>query len=130
MTLRSLFLSAVVTVGLVATPVAAFNSQNNFTVRRLDNNRFEVLPRGGLGASNAWCAASDFVVRSLQLPRNTQIWRISEPPQRSGQSIVFSISSEGAASSSGLASIGGGASISAAHGLSICSSLRDLQRNR
>ena len=130
MTLRSMFLSAVMTVGLAATPVAAFNSQNNFNVRRIDNVRFEVRPRGGLGASDAWCAASDFVIRSLGLPRTTQIWRISEPPQRSGQSIVFSVSSEGAASSTGLASFGGGASISANHGQNICSSLRDLRRNR
>jgi hypothetical protein len=130
MTLRSRFLPLLLAAGLAASPAAAWQSQNSFTVRQLDSNRFEVLSRGGLGASDAWCAAGDFVIRGRGLSRNTQIWRISEPPRRSGQSIVFSLSSDGAASSTGLASFGGGASISAGHGQNICSSLREIRRNR
>lgn len=130
MTLRRRFASLLIAAGLAASPAAAFQSDNNFTVRQLDQNRFEVLSRGGLGNSDAWCAAGDFVIRGLRLSRNTQIWRISEPPRRSGQSIVFSLSSDGAASSTGLADFGGGASVSAGHGQSICSSLRAMRRNR
>jgi hypothetical protein len=130
MTLRSRLLPLLLAAGLAATPAAAWQSTNNFTVRQLDQNRFEVLSRGGLGNSDAWCAAGDFVIRALRLPRNTQIWRISEPPRRSGQSIVFSLSADGAASSTGLAGFGGGASVSANHGQNICESLRLMQRNR
>lgn len=130
MTLRSRLLPLLLAAGLAATPAAAWQSTNNFTVRQLDSNRFEVLSRGGLGNSDAWCAAGDFVIRGLRLPRDTQIWRISEPPRRSGQSIVFSLSSTGAASSTGLASFGGGASVSANHGQNICESLRLMRRDR
>ncbi len=130
MTLRHMLLSAAMLAGLAATPAAAFQAQNNFTVRQIDNTRFEVLSRGGLGASDAWCAAGDFVIRGLRLSRNTQIWRISEPPRRSGQSIVFSLSSEGATTTTGLASFGGGASVSANHGQNLCVSVRELRRNR
>ncbi len=130
MTLRRHLLPVLLAAGLAASPAAAFQAQNNFTVRQLDNTRFEVLSRGGLSNSDAWCAAGDFVIRSLRLPRNTQIWRISEPPRGSGQSIVFSLSSQGATSTTGLASFGGGASVSANHGQNICSGLRDLRRSR
>jgi hypothetical protein len=130
MTLRRRLLPLLLAAGLAATPAAAWQSQNNFTVRQLDQNRFEVLSRGGLSNSDAWCAAGDFVIRGLRLPRNTQIWRISEPPRRSGQSIVFSLSSEGATSRTGLSSFGGGSSVSANHGQNICTGLRDIRRNR
>jgi hypothetical protein len=130
MTLRHRLLPLLVAVGLAASPAAAWQSQNNFTVRQLDQNRFEVLSRGGLSATDAWCAAGDFVIRSRGLPRNTPIWRISEPPRRSGQSIVFSLSSEGASSSTGLASFGGGPSVSASHGQSLCWAANQLRRGR
>jgi hypothetical protein len=130
MTLRARLIPLLLVAGLAATPAAAFQARNGFTVRQLDQTRFEVLSRGGLGNSDAWCAAGDFVIRSLRLSGNTQIWRISEPPRRSGQSIVFSLSSQGAASSTGLASFGGGSSVSARHGQNICESLRLMRRDR
>jgi hypothetical protein len=131
MTLRSRLIPVLLAAGLAASPAAAWQAQNNFTVRRLDNNRFEVLSRGGLSPTDAWCAAGDFVIRSLRLPRNTTIWRISEPPRRSGQSIVFSLSSEGAASTTGLASFGGsGGASTASHGQNLCWAANELRRNR
>ena len=129
MTLRSTLFSVLVTAGLAASPALAFQSQNGFTVRQIDNQQFEVRSRGGLGNSDAWCAAGDFVIRGLRLPRNTQVFRISEPPRRSGQGIVFSISSQGAASSTGLVG-SGGASVSASHGQSLCQTLELMRRNR
>ena len=130
MTLRTRLLSLLLAAGLAATPALAFQSQNNFTVRQLDNTSFEVLSRGGLSSTDAWCAAGDFVIRALGLPRNTPIWRISEPPRPSGQSMVFSLSAEGAASSTGLATFGGGLSVSASHGQSLCWAASRLERGR
>ena len=129
MTLYHKLLSAALLAGL-AFPAAAFQAQNDFTVRQLDSNRFEVLSRGGLSASDAWCAAGDFVIRGLRLSGRTQIWRLSEPPRRSGQSIVFSLSSEGATATTGLATFGGGNSVSANHGQNLCTAVRDLRRFR
>jgi hypothetical protein len=127
MTLRSRLIPLLLAAGLAASPAAAWQSTNNFTVRQIDQNRFEVLSRGGLGNSDAWCAAGDFVIRGLRLPRSTTIWRISEPPRRSGQSIVFSLSPNGAASTTGLVGSGGN-SVSANHAQNICVSLREIRR--
>jgi hypothetical protein len=129
MTLRTRLLPLILATGLAASPAAAWQSQNGFTIRQLDQNRFEVLSRGGLSASNAWCAAGDFVRRGLGLPVNTLIWRISEPPRRSGQSIVFSLSPDGAASSTGLVGVSSGAaSATAAHSQNICWAISNVQR--
>ena len=130
MTLRNVLLSAVLGAGLITTPAAAYITENGFTVRQIDNDRFEVLPRGGLGVSDAWCAAGDYVIRRLGQPLKTQIWRISEPPRPSGQSIVFSLSSKGAATTTGMLTSSGGASISASHGQQMCWAARELKRNR
>ena len=130
MALRNTLLSAFLTAGLFASPALAFQSQNNFTVRQIDSQRFEVKSRGGLGASDAWCAAGDFVISGLRLPRGTTVWRISEPPRPRGQSIVFSLSSDGAASTTGLVGSSRDSSLSASHGEAMCQSLRELQRNR
>jgi hypothetical protein len=131
MVLRSLLVSSVVAAALAAGPASAFMAQNDFTVRTLEGGRFEVRPRGQLSATDAWCAAGDYAIRLLNVPRGTQIWRISEPPRRSGQSIVFSLSSEGAASSTGLVNLGGsGASMSASHAQSLCAASRNNRRLR
>ncbi|WP_431300447.1 hypothetical protein [Tabrizicola sp. BL-A-41-H6] len=130
MTILSRLFPVFIAVGLAASPAAAYEAQNGFTVRQLDKSRFEVLPRGGLSASDAWCAAGDFVIHGLRLARNTKIWRISEPPRPSGKSIVFSLSSDGATSNTGLASFGGGASVSANHGDTICDSMRMMRLDR
>ena len=127
MSLRTRLIPLLLAAGLVASPTAAWQSQNNFQVRQLDQNRFEVRSRGGLSNSDAWCAAGDFVIRGLGLPRSTTIWRISEPPRPSGQGIVFSLSPEGAASTTGLVGSGGN-SASANHGQNICASLREIRR--
>lgn len=127
MTLRTRLIPLLLAAGLAASPAVAWQSQNNFQVRQLDQNRFEVRSRGGLSNSDAWCAAGDFVIRGLGLSRNTTIWRISEPPRPSGQGIVFSLSPEGAASTTGLVGSGGN-SASANHGQNICVSLREIRR--
>jgi hypothetical protein len=96
-----LFLPMVL-LALTASPAAAFIAQNDFVVQRGEEGRFAVLPRGGMSAPQAWCAAGDYALRFLNKPVGTRIWRISEVPRRAGESIVFSFSPEGAASSTGL----------------------------
>ena len=129
MTLRNVLLSAIVGAGLATSPAVAASTQNGFVARQIDSKHFEVLPRGGLGVTDAWCAAGDFVIRFLGQPRSTQIWRISEPPRGRNQSIVFSLSPEGAASSTGLSTFGGGNSVSASHAQNLCQTARYLNEN-
>jgi hypothetical protein len=68
---------------------------------------FAVYARGGnFGVSDFWCAAGEYAARRLRASSTTRIWRLSEPPRRSGQPILFSLDPTGAASRTGLALIG------------------------
>jgi hypothetical protein len=90
---------------LVAAPAHAYLAQNDLRVQG-QGDRFEVLASPGMGASRAWCAAGDYAVVMLGLPSTTPLWRISEPPRKAGEGIIFSLSAEGAASDSGLFQFG------------------------
>jgi hypothetical protein len=90
---------------LAAGPAQAYLAQNDLRVQG-QGDRFEVLAAPGMGPSRAWCAAGDYAVVVLGLPSTTPLWRISEPPRKAGEGIVFSLSPAGAASSSGLFQFG------------------------
>ncbi len=94
--------SLIVGMALLASPASAYLAQNNYIVRDLGNGQFEVQVKGGLSAPAAWCAMGDYAMRYLNLPPATPIWRVSEPPRRQGQTIVFALTGEGAASKTGL----------------------------
>ncbi|RVW00001.1 hypothetical protein EKE94_02130 [Mesobaculum littorinae] len=114
---------------LAATPaLAGFQAENALYVEPAGNTSFDVPYRGGrAGASDFWCAAGDYVIRGLNAAPGTRIWRVSEPPRRSGQGIRFSLSPDGAASRSGLLTLfgQGDASLSAAHARALCEASRD-----
>lgn len=101
--MRMILAATLVSLGLAA-PAAAFTAVNGLTVQPLADGRFNVPWRGQSGDAAFWCAAADYAQRRLGLPSASRVWRISEPPRRQGQGIVFSISPEGAASRSGLIS--------------------------
>lgn len=113
---------------LVAGPALAFRSSRGFIVQPVSGPQFEVRPRGQLSDQEAWCAAGEYVSRALG-QMSARIWRISPPPRRSGQSIVFSTSSQGAAGSTGLATVGGNnGSMSASAAMAICNGLKNTNR--
>ena len=70
-------------------------------------SRFRDAETGGnYGASDFWCAAGWYAWRVLHVANNVRIYRLSEPPRRGGQPIVFSLDPTGKASRTGLAVIG------------------------
>ena len=99
---------------------ADFLAENRLVVVPGPGGTFSVPFRGESGASAFWCAAGDYVIRELNLPRGTRIYRTSEPPRRSGEGIAFSLSPAGAASSTGLATFGTRSSLSASHARFLC----------
>ncbi len=106
----------------LATPAsAAYLTQNDLRVTPLEGGRFLVQASPGMGAPSSWCAAGDFAIRQLNAGPTTRIWRVSEPPRKSGQGVVFSLSPEGAASKSGLVRLAEtDASLSAGHAQALC----------
>lgn len=104
---------------ILAQPASAFMARNDLIVTPTAEGRFEVPYRGLSGASDFWCAAGDYVVRELGLPADTEIFRVSAPPRRSGQGIAFGLSPEGA-TATGLALLSGGPGVTAAHARQLC----------
>lgn len=90
-----------------AAPAHAFTSSNRMRVEATGPVTFSVSARGGnYGASDFWCAAGEYAWKRLRAPNNARIYRLSEPPRRSGQPIVFSLDPTGRASSTGMAVLG------------------------
>jgi hypothetical protein len=104
---------------VIASPASAFVAENDLIVRDAGADRFEVPYRGLSGASAFWCAAGDYVIRELDRPGTTKIFRTSSPPRRSGQGVSFSLSSEGA-KRTGLFILGNPRGVSASHAKSMC----------
>lgn len=102
--MRIATLSLAVALGM-ASPAAAWLAPNNAVVHAGEAGRFEVR-RPGLSSSQAFCAAGEYAARVLGLPQNARIWRVTPPPRRRGQGILFSISDPGTGSKTGLIMIG------------------------
>jgi hypothetical protein len=119
--LLSLGLAA--TLATLAVPASAYIAANGLLVQRESARTFNVPYRGLSGDTDFWCAAGDYVNNFLGLPGGTRIYRLSEPPRRSGQGIRFSLDPEGAASRTGLAifsSDGPKGSVSASMAFALC----------
>jgi hypothetical protein len=105
---------------LTAAPAHAYLAQNDLRVQG-QGDRFEVLASPGMGTSRAWCAAGDYAVVILGLPGTTPLWRMSEPPRKAGEGIVFGLGPEGAARTSGLFQFGDNdASLTAGAARALC----------
>jgi hypothetical protein len=117
---------------LAATPASAFLSTNGFYVEATGPVTFSVQQRGGgTGAIDFWCAAGEYAWRRLNTSNNARIYRLSEPPRRGGQPILFSLDPTGAASRTGLGVIGGDdGSLSVASARNQCDAARILRKNR
>jgi hypothetical protein len=96
MNTRSALAVLAVVTGLSVSPAQAFVASNGLVVQQVNATDFFVPFRGRSAATSFWCAAGDFVVRRLSMPGGTRIFRLSPPPRRGGDGILFSLSPEGA----------------------------------
>jgi hypothetical protein len=111
-------------LAMTAAPASAYIAANGLLVQPEGQpGTFNVPYRGLSGDTEFWCAAGDYVNNFLNLPGGTRIYRLSEPPRRSGHGIRFSLNPEGAASRTGLAifsSDGPSNSVSASMAFALC----------
>ncbi|EKE45841.1 hypothetical protein OCGS_0067 [Oceaniovalibus guishaninsula JLT2003] len=110
--------AATVSLLLAASPSAAFTAQNGLIVTERQPG-FHVAWNGNAGAPAFWCAAGDYVIGSLGLPTDTQIYRVSPPVRRSGEGIDFGFD-PAAAMPTGLLRLFGGRGLSAAYARQFC----------
>ena len=106
---------------LTPTMAPAWIAQNGLIVEERAGG-FHVPYRGLSGARDFWCAAGDYVIRELNLPPDTLIYRTSSPPRRSGDGIRFSLRPEGA-KKPGLLLLSGKRGVSAALAREFCQAL-------
>jgi hypothetical protein len=100
-------LAALAAAIFLAAPVHAYTSPNRMTVTATGPATFSVRAAGGnYGANEFWCAAGWYAWRVLDASNNVRIYRLSQPPRRGGQPIVFSLDPTGKASRTGLAVVG------------------------
>ena len=125
-------LAAISLVIAFAPAAQAFTSSNGMRVEATGPVTFSVRAgRGNFGAAHFWCAAGQYADRRLNARQTDRIWRLSEPPRRSGQPIVFSLDPAGRASSTGLAVLGtDDGSLSVASARSQCDVVRYLDDRR
>ena len=104
----------------LASPALAFQARNGVEVTG-SAQRIEVQPSAGQAAPQSWCAAGDFVLRGLGLPGTTPVYRMTPPPRRGGEGVVFSLSPEGASARTGVVQLGADDNaLSAAHAQAMC----------
>ncbi|MDA9865108.1 hypothetical protein N9C96_00350 [bacterium] len=125
--LRPLLIAATFALGTTAGTASAWIAKNDLIVKSTGENSFEVAYRGRVGASDFWCAAGDYVYRSLNLASNTRIYRTSAPPRRAGQGITFSLAPVGA-TRTGLIQFGNQRGVSVSHARTLCET-NELLRN-
>lgn len=99
-------LSALAALLGLSGPAMAYQTQNDLQVVATGNGAFMVQAAPGMGATRSWCAAGEYAMRRMNVSTTTLIWRLSEPPRKAGEGVMFSLSSEGAASRSGLLQLG------------------------
>ncbi|WP_226779045.1 hypothetical protein [Oceaniglobus trochenteri] len=118
---RSALVFLALVSGALAAPAVAFQASNGLVVSG-DGQAIEVPYRGQSGARAFWCAAGEYAERVLNQSPTATLYRVSEPPRRSGEGIVFSLSPDQSARKTGLAVVGakGGGGISIAHARSLC----------
>lgn len=111
---------AILAVALAATPATAFIASNDLVVEQQAEG-FNVPYRGESGARAFWCAAGKYAHKVLRQSPTATLYRVSEPPRRSGEGIAFSLSSSQSASRTGLANFGvSGGGLSIGHAISLC----------
>ncbi len=105
-----------------ALPAAAFVAANGLLVEQRSDGSIFVPLRGRSADKSFWCAVGDFVSNGLQMPGGTRIYRLSAPPRKQGDGILFSLSPEGASEKTGITVYGSGPknSISAAMAFAFC----------
>ncbi len=111
---------SILLLSLLSSPAMAFQARNGVQVIG-NSDQVVVQPSPGQAAPQSWCAAGDFVIRGLGLAASTPIYRITAPPRRGAETVVFSLSPEGASDRTGLLRLGAvDNNVSAGHAQSLC----------
>jgi hypothetical protein len=99
---------------------AGFLAHNGMIVEQTGPARFDVAWTGGAnGAPDFWCAAGDYVVRALNLPSGTEIYRYDPPVRAPGENVSFGLDPSGA-TRTGLLRLSRDPGVSAAFARTFC----------
>lgn len=118
----------------LATPTLAqsFRAPNDLRVVPLQDGSFEVIEGRGAGARAMWCAAADYVRKTLNQPANSRLYVVA--PRDDSQTVAgrkavtFGLTAQGAAPRQvivvGLSTYHAGSNLSVGHARTFCADAR------
>ena len=117
--MRLTILAAGAALCLTACESEGYLTTNRLLVIPTSPTEFTIPFRGLSGDSDFWCAAGDYVIRGLNMPPTTTIYRTSPPPRGGGEGIDFSLTPENA-QDPGIAILSRGLGVSASFARNFC----------
>lgn len=100
-------IAAVVTALALATPAFSDGFGARLKVTQNSATDFTVQYRSPAVLTDFWCAAGNYVTKSLGQPDRTRVYRMSPPPRGSGQGISFTLDASRSAGDTGITTFGG-----------------------
>lgn len=94
-------------LALAATPVSALVPEIQLRVETRSDGDFTVRYASQARLTDYWCAAGSFVTRTLRLPDDTRVYRLSPAPRGAGKGIDFTLDAAKSAGETGLSTFGG-----------------------
>ncbi len=119
---------AAVFAAVGALPAQAYLTDSGLSATG-DASRIVVEFQAGFGDSEYWCAAGDFAISRLGASVVAPVYRVTPPPRKRGQGIVFSLSPEGTSARTGIAMWPQESFIRAESARSMCSRMMKMRHD-
>lgn len=98
---------AVAALSAFSSPALAdFRAINGMWVRDLGKGEFLVRYEARLNETDFWCAAGDYARRVLGASGKTRLYRVTPPPRKAGQGIIFTLDAAKSGGDTGISSYG------------------------
>lgn len=109
---RSTFTAAAACITLIAAAspaMADFRAINGMWVKNLGKGEFLVQFEARPNETDYWCAAGDYAQRVLGATGKTRLYRVTPPPRKARQGIIFTLDASKSGGATGVSSFGSGA---------------------
>jgi hypothetical protein len=88
--------------------LADYRAINGMWVQDLGKGEFLVKYEGRVSETDFWCAAGNYAERVLGASGKTRLYRVTPPPRKRGQGIIFTLDAAKSGGATGISSFGSG----------------------
>ena len=100
-------LLAPILAAALALPAGAFITDVRLDISPGPGSDFTVEFDVRAKLTDYWCAAGNYVTNTMGLPDKTRVYRLSPPPRKQGQGIVFTLDPARSSGETGITTFGG-----------------------